>query len=126
MADVSAGDTSSYERTFTHEDVEQFTEVSNDAGEHHVETDDEGRLLVHGLLTATIPTKLGGDLDFVARTMDLTFHRPVYTGETIRCEMTITDVTPQDGRTRVQSRAECTNEEGETVLVGDYDGVVFD
>ncbi|MFD1515247.1 FAS1-like dehydratase domain-containing protein [Halomarina rubra] len=126
MTDVAEGDTSSYERTFTREDVERFTEVSGDEGEHHVEADEEGRLLVHGLLTATLPTKLGGDLDFVARTMDLTFHRPVYTGEPVHCEMTVTDVEPQDGRTRVQSRAECTNEDGETVLVGEYDGVVFD
>ena len=126
MADVSEGDTSTYERSFTREDVEQFADVSDDRGSHHVETDDEGRLLVHGLLTATLPTKLGGDLDFLARTMDLTFHRPVYTDETIRCEMTVTDVTPQEGRTRVQSRAECTNEDGETVLVGEYDGVVLD
>ena len=65
-------------------------------------------------------------MDYVARTMDLTFHRPVYTGERLRCEMTVTDVTPQDGRTRVRSRAEVTNESGETVLVGEYDGVVFD
>jgi len=126
MTDVSAGDTNSYERTFTREDVERFADVSNDEGEHHVEADAEDRLMVHGLLTATLPTKLGGDLDFVARTMDLTFHRPVYTGERIRCEMTITDVEPQDGRTRVQSRAECTNEDGDVVLVGEYDGVVFD
>jgi acyl dehydratase len=126
MTDVSEGDTSTYERTFTREDVERFADLSNDEGAHHVEPDEEGRLLVHGLLTATLPTKLGGDLDFVARTMDLTFHRPVYTGETVRCEMTVTEVTPQQGRTRVQSRAECTNEDGETVLVGEYDGVVFD
>jgi acyl dehydratase len=126
MTDVSEGDTSTYERTFTREDVERFADLSNDEGAHHVEADEEGRLLVHGLLTATLPTKLGGDLDFVARTMDLTFHRPVYTGETVRCEMTVTEVTPQQGRTRVQSRAECTNEDGETVLVGEYDGVVFD
>jgi 3-hydroxybutyryl-CoA dehydratase len=126
MTDLSEGDTTSYERTFTREDVERFAEISNDAGEHHVEADEEGRLMVHGLLTATLPTKLGGDIDYVARTMDLTFHRPVYTGETIRCEMTTTTVEPQEGRTRVQSRAECTNEEGEVVLVGEYDGVVFD
>jgi hypothetical protein len=40
-----------------------FADVSRDRGIHHVKSDEDGRLLVHGLLTATIPTKLGGDID---------------------------------------------------------------
>ena len=55
----SEGDVATYSRTFTTEDVEQFGELSGDRGSHH-ETDTP---MVHGLLTATLPTKLGGDLD---------------------------------------------------------------
>ncbi len=42
-------------------------------------------LMAHGLLTATLPTKLGGDLNYIARTMEFEFLRPVYAGEELRC-----------------------------------------
>jgi 3-hydroxybutyryl-CoA dehydratase len=34
---------------------------------HHVTPDEKGRLMVHGLLTATGLTKIGGDMNFLAR-----------------------------------------------------------
>ena len=84
-ADLAPGTTVTHERTFTPEDVRTFTTVSGDAGDHHVETDDEGRLLVQGLLTATLPTKVGGDLNVLASRMEFDFWRPVYTGEHVVC-----------------------------------------
>ena len=62
------GETVTFERTFDHADVERFVEVSEDEGTHHLEPDAEGRLLVHGLLTATLPTKVGGRYDVLAST----------------------------------------------------------
>jgi acyl dehydratase len=87
---VQIGDTSSWERTFTIEDVQLFARISGDQGVHHMRPDKQGRILVHGLLTATLPTKLGGDLNFIAREMIFEFLRPVFTGDAIRCENTIT------------------------------------
>ncbi|MCL7418025.1 MAG: dehydratase, partial [Halalkalicoccus sp.] len=82
------GETHTHERTFTHEDVRRFGEISGDQQSIHTDPDEEGRLVVQGLLTATIPTKIGGDQEFIARTMEYDFRRPVYTGERITCEWT--------------------------------------
>lgn len=78
-----------FERTFTVEDVELFTKVSGDAGAHHITPDEQGRLVIQGLLTATLPTKIGGDHNVLARTVNFEFLRPVYSGDTITCEVTI-------------------------------------
>ncbi|PSP49268.1 dehydratase [Halobacteriales archaeon QH_7_69_31] len=124
--DVAEGRTFTHTRTFTPADVEQFVEVSGDENPHHVEPDDEGRLVVHGLLTGTLPTKIGGDLGYVARELNYAFHRPVRTGEAVTCEMTVTAVEERaDGR-RVRTEYVCRDEAGETVLTGDSDGVIFD
>ena len=56
---VELGGKSSWSRVFTVEDVRLFSEVSGDRGVHHVELDEQSRLMVQGLLTATLPTKLG-------------------------------------------------------------------
>lgn len=50
---LKVGDTIKFERTFTKEDVELFTRVSRDEGEHHRTPDEQGRLVIQELLTAT-------------------------------------------------------------------------
>ena len=115
----------SYERTFTREDVEAFADLSGDRGAHHEEPDEDGRLVVHGLLTATLPTKIGGDLDMLARESTFRFHRPVYTGQRITCETTLEEVVHGDGRADVDVGLSCHNEAGDLVLSGSVDGVVF-
>lgn len=74
---LKVGDIIRFERTFTKEDVEVFTKVSMDEGDHHTNPDEQGRLIVQGLLTATLPTKIGGDYNVLARTMNFEFLRPV-------------------------------------------------
>ncbi|WP_313695874.1 dehydratase [Halorarum halobium] len=126
-ADVpDEGTTISHERTFRREDVRQFADVSGDRGVHHEEPDERGRLLVHGLLTATLPTKIGGDLDVLAREMDFEFHRPVYTGERIVCEVVLDSVerADADARADVEASIECRRGE-EVVLTGGFEGVVL-
>lgn len=86
-----------WQRTFTEEEILQFAQLSGDKGRHQMERDEKGRLMVHGLFTASIGTKIGGDLNYIAREMNVEFIRPVFTGDTITCELTITDVTPMDG-----------------------------
>lgn len=111
-------------RTFTREDVEAFAAISRDEGVHHVEPDDEGRLQLHGLLLAVLPTQLGGRLDFLARTMDYEFHRPTYTGEPIACEFTTDRVVERESRYEVESSAVCHNAAGDTVMTAEFEGVV--
>ena len=118
------GQTHTFQRTFTPEDVRRFADLSGDEQPRHLEPDDEGRLLVHGLLTATMPTKLGGDLEVLGRSMSFDFLQPVYTGETVTCEMEIEAVEEREGRYDLRAGVTCENEESETVLTGTVEGLV--
>ena len=119
------GETHAFERTFTTDDVERFADLSRDRQAIHTEPDENGRLLVHGLLTATLPTKIGGDLEVLARRMDLEFVRPVYTGQRITCTWTFSDVAERDDRYEIGVDVVCENEEGEPVLTGDIEGLIW-
>jgi acyl dehydratase len=123
------GETVTFERTFDHADIKRFVEVSEDAGSHHLKPDEEGQLLVHGLLTATLPTKVGGRYDVLASTMEFRFRRPVWTGQTVHCAVTFDEVRRDDERERtaVEASFDCTRaRDGETVLAGQFEGVVRD
>lgn len=119
------GETMTYSRTFTNEEVQQFAELSKDQGYHHVVGDEEGEVILHGLLTATMPTKLGGDINYIARTMEFEFPQPAYTGVEITCETTIERVEERDGRTALEASFVCETAAGEVVLRGQTDGVIM-
>jgi acyl dehydratase len=123
---VEIGSTSRWSRVFAVDDVRRFSEVSGDRGVHHVELDADGRLIVQGLLTATLPTKLGGDLNYLAREMLFVFLRPVFTGDLIECVCTATRVEKQPGRTSVEFAISCTNPSGKEVLRASTKGVILD
>lgn len=89
MMVLQIGEKITFERTFTKEDVELFTKVSKDEGAHHITPDEQGRFVVQGLLTATLPTKVGGDYNVLARNMNFEFLRPVFSEDTIRCDVII-------------------------------------
>ncbi|MDQ2050267.1 dehydratase [Natronolimnohabitans sp. A-GB9] len=118
------GETHTFERTFTTDEVEQFAELSKDKQEKHTVPND-GRLLVHGLLTATLPTKIGGDLEVLATAMNFEFVRPVYTGQRIGCTWTFTDVIERDDRFEIDVDVRCENDDGETVLTGTIEGLIW-
>ena len=122
---IKVGDVFSAERTFTTEDVAAFTRLSGDHGRHHLQPDAQGRLVAHGLLTATLPTTIGGRLNFLAREMVFDFRRPVYSGDTIRCVGTVTRADHEPGRLRAAMEFECKNQNGEVVLRGSTHGVIL-
>ncbi|WP_042462449.1 hotdog domain-containing protein [Neobacillus dielmonensis] len=123
---LKLGDIITFERTFTERDVELFTEVSGDEGVHHVTPDEQGRLVVQGLLTATLPTKVGGDHNVLARNMNFEFLRPVFTGDTIICKVKIEKYERQDNnRTAIRATFLCTNQNEKEVLKGDFSGVIL-
>jgi acyl dehydratase len=119
------GDVYTYERMFTPEDVRKFGEISGDQQSIHTEPDENGRLVVQGLLTATLPTKIGGDLNYIAREMTYEFLKPVYTGETITCETTTESVEERDDRYNVMLSIVCYREEGDEVMRGHVDGLIW-
>ncbi|EMA52884.1 FAS1-like dehydratase domain-containing protein [Halococcus thailandensis] len=122
--DVHEGQTRSYERTFSEDDIQRFAELSGDTGQQHVERDAEGRLMAQGLLTATLPTKLGGDIDYIAHTLEFEFVRPVFAGDTITCESEIRSLTETDDRTLMESAFVCHNGDGEVVMRGESEGMI--
>jgi 3-hydroxybutyryl-CoA dehydratase len=121
---MRVGDVVVWERTFTEEDVRQFAKFSGDEGAHHLRPDEGGRLMVHGLLTATLPTKIGGDINFIARELTFRFHRPVFSGDTVRCEVTITGLAERDAHVELQTTWTCRNQHGKEVMSGEARGVV--
>ncbi|KAB2329707.1 enoyl-CoA hydratase [Cytobacillus depressus] len=123
---LKAGDILTFERNFTGRDVELFTEVSRDEGNHHITPDEQGRLVIQGLLTATLPTKVGGDHNVLARTMNFEFLRPVFTGDTINCEVTIEQYERQENnRTSIATSFSCKNQHKKEVLKGNFSGVIL-
>ncbi|MFG6117833.1 hotdog domain-containing protein [Thalassobacillus sp. B23F22_16] len=123
---LKAGDIITFERTFTKKDVELFTQISGDEGVHHLTPDEQGRLVVQGLLTATLPTKIGGDHNVFARTMNFEFMRPVFTGDTIVCEVTIDNFEKtENNRTAIEASFTCINQMDKEVLKGNFAGVIL-
>jgi len=121
---MKIGDRISWQRTFTEDDVRRFNQMSGDQGIHHVAPDQQGRLMVHGLLTATIPTKIGGDMNFIAREMKFQFHRPVFSGDTIECEVIVVELEAADHYTNVRTEFVCRNQLGKEVMSGHAVGVI--
>lgn len=123
---LKVGDIISFERAFTKQDVERFTEVSGDEGVHHLTPDEQGRLVVQGLLTATLPTKIGGDHNVLARTMTFEFLRPVFTDDTISCNVEIVQYEKQENnRTAITASFRCKNQIGKEVLLGEFAGIIL-
>lgn len=124
---LKVGDIITFERTFTERDVELFTKISRDEGIHHITPDEQGKLVVQGLLTATLPTKVGGDHNVLARTMNFEFLRSVFTGDTIICEVKIEKYEKQDDYHRMSIVASflCTNQNERQVLRGNFTGVIL-
>lgn len=122
---VKAGARVSWSRVITDEDIERFAELSGDKGAHHVERDAQGRVMAHGLLTATLPTKLGGDLDYMARTMHFEFFRAVYGGDTLTCDGVVESVIAQSTRLKVKFAFAITNQRGELVMKGTSAGQIL-
>ena len=81
--------------------------------------------MVHGLLTASVPTRLGGSIHYVARSMTFEFLRPVFTGDTVTAELRLTSVREEADRTALEMDVTVRNQDGKDVLTGSSHGVVF-
>ncbi|KFN01871.1 enoyl-CoA hydratase [Bacillus clarus] len=124
--ELQIGEKITFERTFTKEDVVLFTKVSKDEGIHHVTPDEQGRFVVQGLLTSTLPTKVGGDYNVLARKMDFEFLRPVFSGDTIRCDVIIEQFElDEKSRTKITATFTCMNQHEKEVLKGSFSGIIL-
>lgn len=118
---IQAGDKFTISRVFKAEDVVLFSTLTGDDGEHH--QTHQGKPVVHGLLTGSLPTILGGALDFLIGTLTYHFHAPVYIEEKITCSLIIESAEPHKRGLKLNARIECINGEGLEVLTGTCAGV---
>ena len=119
---IQPGDRFTIDRIFTKEDVLLFSTLTGDKGQHHLTPNAEGSVIVHGLLTGSLPTILGGALNFLIATMTYHFHAPVYTGEKITCSLIIDTTAPAKRGLELTATIECTNPDGLAVLTGSCSG----
>ena len=123
---LKTGDTFSVSRTFTEEDVTRFGDISRDYNPVHFDErfakgkNLEGRIC-HGLLIASLITEIGGQIGWLASEMTFKFRKPVYFGDTIKCNLMVTRI---DEKGRARGEAVFTNEHGLTVLTGVVTGVL--
>jgi acyl dehydratase len=113
------------ERAFTADDVRDFGRVSRDLGTHHVQPDAQGRVMLQGLLTATLATEIGGELDFLASEMVLRFLRPVFSGDLIRCEVRVDSHGEDAKRISLELSVSMKNQNGKEVMQGTIRGVIL-
>ena len=121
---MQVGDTFTWHRLFTRADVLSFSNITQDFGSLHVTPNRFGQVRVHSLLIASIATKMGGDLNFFSETLNHTFHKAVYTGETITCTIKIIDLQSLTDTFFVKMHLLFTNEAEETVATGEGSGYI--
>ena len=113
MEPPERGDVHTLVRTFDADDVDAFANVTGDDQDRHTSPDAEGRRLVQGLLTASLLTDVGGDLEMLARSMEFHFLRPVYAGDTLRCRWRNERVDERSGGWDVTARVTVERVAGE-------------
>ncbi len=123
---LEKGDTFSVSRTFTEQDVIQFADISRDYNPVHCDErfakvkNFDGRIC-HGLLIASQVTEIGGQMGWLASGMTFKYRKPVYFGDTIRCDLTVTEL---DERGFARAEAVFTNDDDITVLEAVVTGIV--
>jgi acyl dehydratase len=120
---ITEGKKFTCKRIFSKQDVRDFSGLTGDDQARHTEPDGDGRLMVQGLLTGSMVTKLGGQLEILAHTIDFSFKKPLYTGEEVRCEMTVETLEEQESRRELTCTAVWIRD-GELVAEARVEGVI--
>jgi acyl dehydratase len=113
-------------RTFEEVDMVHFAEITHDYNPIHFDNrfarakKFQGRIC-HGLLVGSLLTEIGGQCGWLATRMDFHFIKPVYFGDTITCELTITQI---DHRNRATAHAVFTNQDQTVVLEALLEGIL--
>ena len=124
---VKVGDTASFEKTVSDEDIVAFARVTGDEQPLHLDdayaaaTRFKKRIahgmLSAGLISAALGTKLAPQATVVYLSQSLRFMRPVYPGDTIEAKLEVTSIDPE--KRFVTCTTECVNQDGKTVLTGE-------
>lgn len=122
---INIGDKFTASRTFTEQQAIDFAEISRDYNPVHLDERFAKAIklkgqICHGLLVATMITEIGGQLGWLATEIDLKFEKPVYFGDTIESEFTITDIAENGLAT---AEVVLKNQDGATVLKAVVKGI---
>ncbi|HUJ73884.1 MAG TPA: MaoC/PaaZ C-terminal domain-containing protein [bacterium] len=117
--DLHVGWKRTWRRIITQADMEAMIRLSGDQGGYHVDESFARRVgfrtvITPGLLQASMVTKLGGDINFLAREVTFSYLKPVYVGDELEVVWEVLEVEREKNRIRVRSTV--TNQAGEQVL----------
>ena len=122
---LKVGDTFSLSRTFSDQEVRAFADLSRDYNPVHFD-ERFARVrfescICHGLLVASLLTEIGGQIGWLGSGMSYAFKKPIYVGDTITCEFTITEI---DERDRATASVRFRNQHDITVIEATLTGVL--
>ncbi|MBI1826666.1 MAG: MaoC family dehydratase [Planctomycetes bacterium] len=121
---IQVGDTGSFTKTITEQDVLAFAGASGDFNPLHIDEEYAkrsifGHRIAHGILTAgIISTVLGSELPGLGTIfveLHIRFLKPVYFGDTVRATAVVEEIINPK---RVRLLVSCANQNGEDVAIG--------
>jgi len=123
---IQPGDRFQIARTFTQEDVTAFAAISLDYNPVHFDerfakAKGYKGAICHGLLVASLLTEIGGQMGWLATEMHFRFKKPVYPGDTVFCDLTITGI---DANLAVDGALVFTNSENVVVMEATVKGIL--
>lgn len=123
---LNVGDRFSITREFTERDVNLFADITRDYNPVHFDerfTKVKGfsSRVCHGLLVASMISEIGGQIGWLASEMSFSFKKPVYFGDSIVCEIIITEL---DDNGWASAKAEYKNKNGTIVIEAFLKGIV--
>ncbi len=124
---VKVGDTASFEKTVTKEDIVSFANATGDQQPLHLDDAFAAKtrfrrriahgMLSAGLISAALGIKLAPQATVVYLSQTLRFLRPVFPGDTITAKLEVTSVDTE--RSFVTCSTECVNQARTSVLAGE-------
>jgi acyl dehydratase len=123
---LKIGDSASFQKTITADDIERFAELTGDRNPVHLDDDFArrtrfGRRIAHGMLGASlISAALAQELPgrgTIYLSQTLQFTAPIYPNDTITAQVVITNI--REDKPIVTLETICVNQRGETVIRGE-------
>jgi|SRR6266704_1361226 len=125
IAGLKRGDSFTVSRTFTERDATAFADIGRDDNPVHFDLRFAKAKNFHGpicqgLLVASLLTEIGGQIGWLASGMNFRFKKPVYFGDIIECQFTITEL---DDSNRAKAEVLFKNQRDETVIEACVTGI---
>ena len=124
---ISVGDTASFEKQVTEDDIVAFARATGDEQPLHLDDAHAAktrfkRRIAHGMLSAgyisaALGIKLAPHATVIYLNQSLRFLKPVFPGDTVTAKLEVTAI---DAEKRfVTCSTECLNQDGDSVLTGE-------